>query len=313
MKNAPMNALKAFHFVYALNGVRNAARALGVSHSSVSRHIRELENWLGADLVDRNTEFRGIVFTDDGEAMGKAANRCFSELNQTISALREQRHSNSVVIDTAPSFAARWLLPRIAIFETENPNIQISVIVDQHPRPPGESGRDISIRMGNGPWPFEKAVPFMSETLFPVASPAYLKVQGWPSTPADLAGHRLLHDRDPNTAWSVWRARFGPDKLAVRNGSRFASSDLVLSAAEQGMGIALARERLARSSLDTGILVRPIVDCEIVIENAYWIVTGRAKPRKAVAILIEWLMKEGSASDHAPKFHSDSNPPDDTA
>jgi LysR family glycine cleavage system transcriptional activator len=104
---------------------------------------------------------------------------------------------------------------------------------------------------------------------------------------------RLLHDRDPNTSWQLWRQKYGPAALDVRRGPRFASSDLLLRAAAQGLGVALARDRLAQEELASGALVRPFETRAIDLGVAYWIVRPRGSaPREAVKILVAWLRRE---------------------
>ncbi|HEX7199876.1 MAG TPA: LysR substrate-binding domain-containing protein, partial [Dongiaceae bacterium] len=105
----------------------------------------------------------------------------------------------------------------------------------------------------------------------------------------------LLHDRDPSASWQLWRGKFGPAALDVRRGARFASSDLLLRAAAQGLGVALARARLAQEELASGALLRPFGPRRIVLGTAYWIVrpAGR-EARGAVNMLVSWLQQEAA-------------------
>jgi LysR family glycine cleavage system transcriptional activator len=104
----------------------------------------------------------------------------------------------------------------------------------------------------------------------------------------------LLHDRDPQTSWERWRREQGPATLDVRKGPRFASSDLLLRAAVQGQGIALARHHLASEEIASGLLVRPIAGLQVQLPSAYWLVLpSRAPKRTAVASVVTWLKKQG--------------------
>jgi len=103
MKNIPLNALRAFAMIYSEGGIRPAARALGISHSSISRHLREVEAWIGTDLIDRTSEGRKLVFTVQGIRLGEAASQTLSELIAVTDSLRERRLSNAVLVDTTPS------------------------------------------------------------------------------------------------------------------------------------------------------------------------------------------------------------------
>jgi LysR family glycine cleavage system transcriptional activator len=170
----------------------------------------------------------------------------------------------------------------------------VSVLVDQRVLAPGDAGCDLSIRLGAGPWPGVEAVPLMSDALYPVMSPDLWQKSGRPSEPRQLRGLRLLHDRDPNASWIAWRAGFGPPDLDVRQGPRFGSSDLVLRAAAEGLGVALARHRLVEAELGRGSLIRPFGDRAVSLADAYWLVTLAGERRAATAAVIAWLKREAS-------------------
>ena len=290
MRDLPLNALRAFAAVYETGGVRPAARALEITHSSVSRHVRELEAWVGLALIEPQEGTRTLRFTAQGEALGRAALHSLRDLARAVSAVREQRRGNAVMITTTPSFAARWLLPRLHLLDESHPWIELSVIADQKLADPSEQGADVGVRMGRGPWPGFVCTPLMDDALYPVMSERFWRDAGRPRVPADLSGLRLLHDRDPNAAWDAWCAVHGPAGLDLRAGPRFASSDLVLRAAAQGLGVALARDRLVADDLAAGTLIRPLAGLEVAVPDSYWIVTPEdAVERQAVGEVIAWL------------------------
>lgn len=135
----------------------------------------------------------------------------------------------------------------------------------------------------------------MDDKLYPVMSQGFWEKSGRPENPADLKGLRLLHDRDPNAAWEVWREVIGPESLNVQRGPRFASSDLVLRAAMQGQGVALARHRLASVEIEAGVLQRPIAGMSVSVPAAYWLVLPKHSPlRKATRIFLDWLKAEAT-------------------
>ncbi|MCG8490711.1 MAG: LysR substrate-binding domain-containing protein [Sneathiellales bacterium] len=296
MKTLPLNALRAFAQIYKDGGIRSAARALDVSHSAVSRHLRELEAWIGTDLIDRSREGRTLSFTSQGRRLGETALNSFSELQQVTESLREKRSVNSVLVETTPSFASRWLLPKLPEFEAAFPRIKVSILVEQRQRNPTSIGCDLSIRMGGGPWEERMAKPFMSDDLIPVASPGYLKAKGEPQQGDDLCRHNLLHDRDPNTSWQHWAKVQNLGQLDTRTGQRFNSSDLVIRAAEQGLGIALAPFQLAEDSLKSGLLLPVLEHTKLRLENAYWIIPAERQHSNAMTIFISWLEEKAGAS-----------------
>jgi LysR family glycine cleavage system transcriptional activator len=294
----PINALRAFATVYAHGGIRSAARELEIVHSSVSRHLAELEAWLGVRLISEAAGRRGITFTPQGETLGRATMASFRDIERAVTAVRESRSGRSVTISTAPSFAARWLLPRLPRLEQSHPHLEVSVVVDQKIDNLQTSDIDLAIRMGRGPWPDVQCEPLMDEILYPVMSPALFEVSGQPTQLSDLLGTRLVHDRDPHASWETWRQLHGPASLDVSAGPRFSSSDLVLRAAVQGQGVALARHRLALDDIASGALVRPIEDAVVELAAAYWIVLPlHRNVRSGASTVITWLKEQAAYSD----------------
>jgi LysR family glycine cleavage system transcriptional activator len=293
MDDLPLNALRVFASAHAHGGVRAAARELGVAHSAVSRHLAELESWLGVPLREHSGARSIWTLTAQGEALARAVQAGLREIAAAVEAIREARSPFAVSISAAPSLAARWLLPRLPALERAHPRIEVSVLVNQRLEDPRDAGVDIALRMGLGPWSGLHCEPLMEDALYPVMSPSAWKESGKPADPRALTQLRLLHDRDPHAGWDAWRRQFGPASLPLR-GPRFASSDLLLRAAEQGQGVALARHRLAAETIAEGRLVRPFGAREIVLEQAYWIVQPplAQRPRHAVATVIAWLKEQ---------------------
>jgi LysR family glycine cleavage system transcriptional activator len=297
MKDLPLNALRAFALVYEKGGVRAAARELGIAHSSVSRHLSELDAWLGGSLVRERGRRRGLTFTPQGEALGRAALLGFAQIGRVAAGMRDQRPANAVTLSTVPSFATLWLLPRLPALEAAHPKIEMSVVVDQRLDDLRAGGIDLAIRMGRGDWPEVRCEPLMDDELYPVMSPALWNRAGRPRKPEQLAPLKLLHDRDPNASWESWRAAHGPASLPVRRGASFAASDLLLKAAVQGRGVALARHRLVEAELAAGVLMRPIERLSVRLGTSYWIVLPKsARVRPAAMTVVQWLKKQGRVS-----------------
>lgn len=290
MRQLPLNAIRAFTAVYTTGGIRPAARLLEVTHSSVSRHIRELEDWLGAPLFETRDGRRSTSLTPHGRAFAQTASRSLAKLEKAVAIMREGRKRNSVRLNTSPSVANRWVLPRLPAFAAAHPNVELSIIAEQAVVDSTDVDADFFIRMGKGPWNGLAATSLMDDALYPVMSPGYWKTAGRPSQPAHLAKLRLLHDRDPQASWAEWKAAYGPRNLDIRSGPRLTSSDMLIEAAMQGAGVALARHRLAATVVASGALVRPLGDLEVRIKNAYWILTPAKRAISAVAAqTIRWF------------------------
>lgn len=295
MKEIPLNALRAFACVYETGGIRPAARALEVSHSSVIRHLRELEAWLGTPLLDADGPARSTSFTPQGEKLGRDALASLKTLGRTLDGIREQRSPNHVTLSTPPSVAARWLLPHLHEFGSRHPTIDLSVLAEKRVMDPAGHGADLALRMGDGPWPGVDASPLMDDHLYPVMSPACWKQLGRPTSIKALRQATLLHDRDPAASWARWAEAFPGGGIDPAPGPRFDSTDLVLRAATQGLGVALARHRLAQDDLASGLLINPFEECALRINPAYWLVRARGRRRGAVDLVIDWLMERAAS------------------
>ncbi|MDX1517047.1 MAG: LysR substrate-binding domain-containing protein [Woeseiaceae bacterium] len=293
MYDMPLNALRALVAVREAGGIRPAARRLGVSHSSVSRHLREIEKWLGTPLFESRDGARSLEFTAQGEALARASLESLKSLSRAVDAARESRRRNSVILTTTPSVAALWLLPRLPSFQQGYPWVEVSVIAKQRIVDLNNDDADIAIRMGKGPWPGLHCEAFMDDELFPVLGRDLWQKSGKPSDPEQVAEYTLLHDRDPQTPWSAWLDEYVSGKVDARKGPRFDSSDLVLRAAAQGLGMALARARLVADELESGRLVKPFGERHVKLPDAYWIVCAKSTlQRAAIAPVITWLKSQ---------------------
>jgi LysR family glycine cleavage system transcriptional activator len=196
-------------------------------------------------------------------------------------------------VETTPSIAARWLFPRLGAFVKELGWIELSVNVDQRVSAAGDGAADICLRMGSGPWAGFDGHVLIEDALVPVASREYWTSLG---KGKDLNDSVLLHDGDPNARWSLWREQFGPANLDVNEGPRYTSGDLVLRAAEHGLGVALGRLSFAKSSIDAGLLIAPFKKQLTSSDLRIWLLTPHSRTKtKAVRQTIDWLTAQARA------------------
>lgn len=301
MSHLPLNALHAFKYVYETGGIRAAARQLQVSHSSVSRHVRELEVWLGLSLIDPKREGRLLKFTAAGESLGRSVGETLSQLAFDVAKLKEAPVTNSIILSTTPSFASRWLLPRLSRFTDQYPNIEIHIRAEQQVEKLRDKQYDLAIRMGAGPWEGDEAILLMDDRLVPVCNAdLFHRIKERGLTGIDVFSQfPLIHDRDPSASWMSWADMYMPelDRNFFQKGARYSSSDLVLRAAASGLGIALARERLAEEDLELGLLHKIWNDQIIHLPSAYSLI---AKPHhhwtRTLRLVVEWLQREVAIS-----------------
>jgi LysR family transcriptional regulator, glycine cleavage system transcriptional activator len=294
-KLPPLGAIRAFEATARLGSTVAAASELGVTHGAVSRQIKTLEDRLSRPLFNR--EGGRLVLTKLGKRYAGSAQEAFDLLDAATRELTGDAADPVVRVSTTASFAAKWLLPRLPRFRARHREIEVWVLESQRlvePRPGGAS--DLAIRMGTGPWHGVEVEPLMDDALFPVCAPALAPGL---ARPADLAKATLLHDDDPQAAWSHWLAAVGLAGRSYERGPRFASTALLLQAAVDGQSVALARTRLAAPDLEAGHLVRPFAEA-VPTGPAYWLVTPtRGTPSRAPLLRMAQAGGEGRAKSNA--------------
>ena len=297
----PLNALRAFEAAARHMNFSRAADELSVTPGAVSQQIQNLEDYIGAPLFKRTP--KGLLLTDAAQTALPALREAFDRLAEAASLLTAAEEGRRLTVSVAPSFAAKWLVPRIGRFEAIHPEVEVWVnagleLVDF------TSGEvDLAIRYGSGRYPGLEVTRLLGETVSPVASPALLETHPLVQL-SDLGSHTLLHDGSPDADescpdWAMWLAARGVRGVDGARGPRFNQSSLVIEAAVNGRGVALAKQTLAQADLDAGRLVMPFQDATVV-DFAYYIVHPKAKARLgSVRAFIAWLIAEAEAHESA--------------
>jgi len=282
-----LNALKAFEAAARNASFTRAASELNVTHAAVSRHIRELEAWLGVKLFVRTG--RGVELTEKGKSYVADLTRGFDLLaaaTDSVSARRRRRKQLSVSVE--PSFAALWLVPRLGRFTAANPEIEL--VLDSSTRLVDFSRNeaDVGVRYGRGVWSGVAAELLTTTEITPVCSPALLRETGGPSLSA--LPPSLLLQEESRRYWDEWLAAAG---LAGRISPEGPTLGLYLTvpAAEAGQGFALADQIIAGDALVGGRLVRPF-PIAIRSYGYYFARAADRKETKAMTALRVWLEEE---------------------
>ena len=269
MKRLPsLNALRAFAVAGQRLSFTKAADELNVTQAAVSHQIKSLEDHLGVRLFKRLN--RALVLTDAGRTYLTHVSEAFDILTSATERMAEKDVDRLLTVSTLPSFAARWLVPRIGQFREHYPHIRLRIDPDSQITDFTREDVDVAIRYGNGRYPGLETRWLMTEDIFPVCSPALLN-GGLPLKSAtDLKHHTLLHD-DGYLDWRTWLLAAGAEDVDPTRGTIFTDASMLLTAAAAGQGIALARQVLAADELKAGRLVRPF-DLRLPVEFAYYLV-----------------------------------------
>jgi LysR family glycine cleavage system transcriptional activator len=297
----PLNALRAFEAAARHLNFSRAADELAVTPGAVSQQIQNLEDYVGAALFKRTP--KGLLLTDAAQTALPALREAFDRLAEAASMLTAAVDGRRLTVTVAPSFAAKWLVPRLGRFEARHPLVDVWLSAGMEIVDFASGEIDLAIRYGTGRYPGLEVIKLMSETVIPVASPAFLEAHPL-ETPADLAQATLLHDGSPDADdscpdWAMWLAARGVRGVDGARGPRFNQSSLVIEAAVGGRGVALAKRALAQADLDAGRLVAPL-QITTSVDFAYYVVHPKAKGRlPQVKAFVGWITGEASAHEAA--------------
>ena len=293
----PLNALRAFETAARHMNFTRAAEELSVTRGAVSQQIQNLEDYVGAALFKRTS--RGLLLTDAAQTALPALREAFDRLQEASELLTASVDGRRVTVSAAPSFAAKWLVPRLGRFESDHPEVDVWLSAGMELVDFNAGEVDLAIRYGSGHYAGLEVTRLMSETVIPVASPALLAARPLDRL-EDLAQHTLLHDGSPDADescpdWTMWLAARGVRDVDGTRGPRFNQSSLVIEAAMNGRGIALAKRALAQADLDAGRLVTTL-DIATAVDFSYYVVHPKAKGRlPQVKAFVGWLKQEAEA------------------
>ena len=281
----PLNALRAFEAAARLESFSRAADEIHVTHGAVSHQVKALEASLGVALFARNG--RRVSLTSEGRMFADRVRTALRDIGDAANSFRRGDRDNRLTVSMLPSFAARWLMPRLGRFMAKHPAIAVNVhaslaLVDFE-----RDEVDLAIRFGRGGWPGVESEKFMDDEYFPVASPRFNRGR-LPARPSELAQFRLVTTDDE--PWTPWLKAAGV-RLPEPTGPLFNDAAMMVQAAVDGRGIALARRSIAEGDLAAGNLVR-LFDIAIPASGSYYLVWPAGKPSPKVAAFREWMLEE---------------------
>jgi LysR family glycine cleavage system transcriptional activator len=287
----PFASIRSFEAAARHLSFKAAAEELNVTQSAISHQVKALEEYLGVSLFLRGT--RSITLTHEGSRYLGDISLLLDQLAEATSHFRDSDAVGPLFVTATPAFAARWLVPRIAAFHAGHPQIELHIATSLRPPDFARDRIDVAIRYGQEKLPGLLVVPFFSTTMFPVASPRLLNGARSLRRPADLRHFTLLH-AEVDDGWPDWLRSAGLADLDVGTGPRFEHCELLLRAAEEAQGVALAYGALVEGDLAAGRLIR-LFDIDLSAPVVYSIVSPETwSNRPRIAALRNWLLKEPS-------------------
>jgi len=287
----PLNALRAFEAAARHLSFTRAADELSVTQAAISHQVKALEAWLGVPLFIRRN--RTLLLTESGQSYAGPLGEALDVMNLATARLASLDSSGTLTVSLLPSIAAKWLVPRMRLFRTLHPEIEVRLSPSTHLTDFSREAVDVVLRYGRGEWPGLRSDKFMNEDIFPVCSPALLSGALPMQAPGDLRHHTLLHD-DYHEDWRKWLLAAGVTDIDWDRGPVYEDSANLLQAAVAGEGVALGRSALAADDLAEGRLVKPF-DISLPVEYAYYVVAPEANSqRPKVAAFREWIIETAS-------------------
>jgi LysR family transcriptional regulator, glycine cleavage system transcriptional activator len=285
----PLNALRSFDAAARHQSFTRAAEELCVTQGAVSHQVKALEIQLGLQLFKRKRN--GLALTEAGHDYLAVVRDVFDQLELATDRLLQRQRSGTITVSTSPDFAAKWLVPRLGRFAEAYPEIELKLAALMHRVDFAREDVDLAIRHGDGQWPELDAVNLSAEELFPVCSPSLLTSRGGLHEPEDVLRFPLLH-LDARSDWSRWLETAGTSGEGLLHGPILNHASMLIDAAIDGQGIALARTLLAASDLIAGRLVRPF-QVAIPLRKTYWIVCPKAtRSLPKIVTFRDWLFDE---------------------
>lgn len=294
MRKLPaLSAMKVFEVVGQTRSFTRAAARLNLTQSAVSRQVRNLEEQLGEPLLVRR--HHDLELTPAGAALFATLQHAFHSVELAVRGIVEKSARNRLRINVPPTFAKRWLMPRLGRLRDTMPDVEISIGTELQDSLAERSLLDCAIRFGDGEWPMLNARLLMTERHIAVCAPALLKGDRHVS-PIDFSSLTFLHvlasaDRRYMT-WQHWLDAAGLTEIDTSGGLEFDLLDLVIEAACNGLGVAVVDRFMVGEYLANGSLVQ-LSDVEIEGHESYWLVdrAGQADSDAAKGFR-QWLFAE---------------------
>ncbi|HVL35203.1 MAG TPA: transcriptional regulator GcvA [Burkholderiales bacterium] len=294
----PLDLLVGFESAARHLSFTKAGAELFLTQSAVSRQIKELEEHLGAALFERR--HRALVLTDAGKEFYAATAQVLTAMRAAAERLRSRSGKRRLSVTTTHSFAALWLIPRLAGFTRDHPGVDVRIMAETRVQDLERDGLDLAIRHGPQSLAGSGAVRLFGERVFPVCSPVLLEKNPL-RKPQDLRNHVLLQYDDPDGRhpWLHWKTWLEVERIADLRPAgtlSFSGYEQIIPAALAGHGVALGRTPLVKDLLAAGQLVAPFKSTADPARAYYAIVAPHATARREVQEFVGWLKGEAATA-----------------
>jgi LysR family transcriptional regulator, glycine cleavage system transcriptional activator len=286
----PLNAIRVFEAASRNATFTEAASELAVTQGAVSRHVATLESWLGTKLFVRN--LRGIALTPKGAVYARIVRGALDQLEYGTRQLKEEPDENLLRLKVPPTFAIRWLAPRLARFHALNRALELQITTSHHTVDFNREDVDACIHSDTLPPPNARCHRLFGEIILPVCSPRVLERTPTLTAPQDLANRVLVSSMHRPRDWPTWLAAAGVAHIDGNNGIRVENSALAYQAAIDGVGVVIAQRSFVDEDLRNGRLVAPFA-LQVPADGSYYFAYPAERPKcDRVAAFEDWILRE---------------------
>ena len=289
----PLNALRAFEAAARHLSFTKAAGELSVTPAAVSHQVKALEDYFGIQLFRRLT--RALLLTDAGQMALPALRDGFDKLAEASERLRAHDARGMLTVSVSPSFAAKWLVPRLDDFRAQHPDIDVRLDASDTIVDLARGEADLSIRYGPGGYRDLRVDLLFAAEVFPVCAPGLCDGPRPLREPADLRRHTLLHvdwseQGETWPGWRMWLLAAGAEGVDATRGPRFSQESMAVQSAVDGHGVALTSSALVTDDIAAGRLIRPF-DLSLPLDFGYYLLCPEATvEHPKVAAFRDWIL-----------------------
>ncbi|MBR9828225.1 MAG: transcriptional regulator GcvA [Oceanospirillales bacterium] len=286
----PLNALRSFESAARLQSFNAAAEELCVTPSAISHQIKSLEEFLGVKLFRR--ERRQVSLTVAGERYLPSIQLALDEVESATRRLMTSPNLSAVNISVAPAFLTRWLVPRITRFQALYPDVELRFSATTGYVDFEHSDTDMAVYYGEGNWRGVDIHFLRNLASTPVCSPALMEGEAGLKEPKDLLNKTLIHVSGRRQEWQQILQQLGVRATGLNRTMSFSSTALAVSAAIEGIGLALADRALIQRELEAGQLVIPF-DITLDKPKAFYLVYQEKRQLTyAMQAFRDWMLQE---------------------
>lgn len=291
MSILPLTALRAFEKVAEHLSFTRAAEALHVTQSAVSQQVAQLEQRVGKRLVERSG--RSLRLTPHGELLATACQRSFTALERVLQRISRGGDGQALHFKLPPTFAMKWLMPRLPGFQVLHPQLELHISTSVHPVDFESEDVDIGMQRAAQPDPGLHAISVMEECGILVCSPRLWGERG--ARLAELASMTLLHSANRPDDWPLWLELVGAPALKPANQIEFSFSLLMYQAAIEGLGVCIAQPEFVEEDLSSGRLVAPFHQLVSTGRQHFLVCPARLRQDQAIARFFAWVQSGAKA------------------